>query len=271
MTTLTSADGTTIGYETVGSGPVVILVDGAMCFRDAGPMRPIADRLADRFRVVLYDRRGRGASTDTAPFAVGREIEDIDALISAVGSPAVGLGISSGAMLLLRAAAALGRERIAGVALYEPPLMPEAARAGAAAYTAELTAALARGDQEGAVELFVRRVGMPEEAIAGMRGTPMWAGMVRIAPTLAYDDAAMGDSSVPDALVHALRTPTLTLAGGASPDFLRFGAQALADAILDAQFAVVEGQTHDVDAAAIDLHLRPFFENAGAAAADRRG
>ena len=108
MTTLTSADGTRIAYDIVGHGPAVILIDGAMCFRGGGPMRPIAEALSGQLTVVLYDRRGRGESGDTLPFAVEREIEDIAALIDAAGGQAALFGISSGGALALRAAAALG-------------------------------------------------------------------------------------------------------------------------------------------------------------------
>ncbi|MEO7146381.1 MAG: alpha/beta hydrolase, partial [Terrimesophilobacter sp.] len=142
MPHLTSQDGTTIAYETVGNGPAVILVDGAMCFRDSGPMRPIAEKLAGQFTVYLYDRRGRGGSGDTLPFAVEREIEDIDALITEAGGNACLFGLSSGAALVLRAAENLGPSRINRMALYEPPFRDADDSGSAAAYTADLSAAL---------------------------------------------------------------------------------------------------------------------------------
>ncbi len=239
--TVQSADGTAIAYEVHGAGPVLVLVDGAMCFRDSGPMRGIADAIGDRLRVVLYDRRGRGASGDTAPYAVEREIEDLAAIIDAVGAPAALFGISSGGALALRAAAAL--DAVTRVAVYEPPYMPEPAVAGAHAYTAELTDALGRGDRGAAVEAFLRRVGLPPEAVAGMRHSPAWAGMEALAPTLAYDDAAMGDGRVPR--FDGLAAPVLALAGGASPDFLQYGARAVAETA-GGRFDVLDGQTHDI-------------------------
>jgi len=259
MSTTSSADGTTIGYEAVGSGPTLLLVDGATASRAGGSASRLADALSGDVTAVAYDRRGRGESTDTLPFAVEREIEDIDALIAAVGAPAYAFGMSSGAMLLLRAAAALGPERIAGIVLYEPPLMPEGARDGARQYTADLAAALAEGRRGDAVALFLARVGMPPAAIDGMRGSPAWAGLEAIAPTLAYDDAAMGDSAVPSEVVAEVRIPVLTLAGGASPDFLQYGARELAAAIPGAVFEVAEGQTHDVAPDVAAAHITRFL------------
>lgn len=251
--TVQSADGTAIAYEAHGTGPVLVLVDGAMCFRDSGPMRGIAGAIGDRLRVVLYDRRGRGGSGDTAPYAVEREIEDLAAVIDAVGAPAALFGMSSGGALALRAATAL--DAVARVAVYEPPYMPEAAVAGAQAYTAELTDALDRGDRGAAVEAFLRRVGMPAQAVAGMRHSPAWGGMEALAPTLVYDDSAMGDSRVPRFQPRGVEV--LALAGGASPDFLQYGARAVAEAT-GGRFEVLDGQTHDIDPAAAAAALIAF-------------
>jgi pimeloyl-ACP methyl ester carboxylesterase len=259
MPHLSSLDGTSIAYETVGSGPAVILVDGAMCFRDAGPMRPIAEALAPHFTVYLYDRRGRGASGDTLPFAVDREIEDLDALITQAGGSAAAFGISSGAALVLRAAASLGPQRLSHIALYEPPYLPDPALPAAARYTSELAEVLGDGRRADAIALFMRRVGVPEQAIEGMRHSPGWRATEALAPTLAYDDAAMGDSRIPAELAQGIRVPTVTLAGGASPEFLRFGAHGVAAAVPGARFDVVEGQTHDISAEAVAPHLTAFF------------
>jgi pimeloyl-ACP methyl ester carboxylesterase len=251
--TVRSTDGTPIAYEVHGTGPTLVLVDGAMCFRDGGPMRGIAAAIGDDLRVVLYDRRGRGASGDTAPFAVEREIEDLAALAEAVGGPIALFGISSGGALALRAAAAL--DAVTRVAVYEPPFMPEPAVAGAAAYTAELTEALGSGDRGAAVGAFLRRVGMPPEAVAGVRHSPGWAGMEALAPTLAYDDAAMGDSRVPG--LHGLRAEVLALAGGGSPAFLQYGARSVAEAT-GGRFELLPNETHDVSPTAAAAALVPF-------------
>lgn len=249
-----SADGTAIAYEVQGTGPTIVLVDGAMCFRGAGPMRSIAAALDHALRVVLYDRRGRGESADTLPFEAGREIQDLAAVAEAVGEPLTLFGMSSGGALCLRAAAAL--DAVTGVAVYEPPFMPEPAITGAAAYSAALSGALARGDHGGAVEAFLLRVGTPPQAIPGFRSSPAWAGMEKIAPTLAYDDAAMGDSRVP--LLDGLPAEVLALAGSASPGFLQYGAGAVAEAT-GGRFELLAGQTHDVSPAAAAESLIRFL------------
>src|SRR5262249_12365626 len=94
--TTRSADGTLIAHEKCGAGPPLVLVDGAVCHRASGPSRPLAARLAGSFTVYAYDRRGRGESGDTAPYAPEREIEDLIAVIEAAGGQADVYGISSG-------------------------------------------------------------------------------------------------------------------------------------------------------------------------------
>ena len=259
MTTVTSKDGTTIAHETVGDGPPVILVDGAMCFRDSGPMRPIASELAANFTVVLYDRRGRGESGDVPRSAVGRELEDLNALIDAVGAPVSLFGISSGAALSLRAALALGPARVGHLVMFEPPYLPEEFLGGAARYTTDLARALAQGRPEDAIEIFMRHVGVPEQGIAGARQSPTWDATVALAPTLAYDDAVMGNSIVPpDAARIAI--PTLTLASAASPPMLRHGPEVAARVIPGARFELVAGTFHEPDPAALAARLAEFIE-----------
>ena len=259
MPTVISADGTSIAYETAGSGPALVLIDGALCFRDGGPMRGIADRLSEDVTVVLYDRRGRGASTDTVPYSVAREVEDIDALIAATGGSAALFGLSSGGALAITAAVALGQHRVPRLAVYEPPYFTDDATAAAADYTRALAEALAAGDRDKAVALFLRRVGVPDTVMEGMRSSPGWAATIAIAPTLAYDDAALGDSRVPLALLAALRAPLLALAGGQSPAFLRYGAEQLAEHAPEGRFALVDGQTHDIAPAPLASHLVSFL------------
>src|SRR5690348_8599709 len=101
METVTSKDGTKIAYERSGSGPALILVDGALCSREFGPSPKLAPLLAKHFTVIAYDRRGRGASGDVKPYAKEREVEDLEALIGAAGGKAFLLGLSSGAALVL--------------------------------------------------------------------------------------------------------------------------------------------------------------------------
>ncbi|WP_349862897.1 alpha/beta hydrolase [Leifsonia sp. WHRI 6310E] len=258
MPTVSSADGTAIAYETTGSGPVAVLIDGASASRAGGRSREIAAALADRLTVVVYDRRGRGESGDTLPFAVAREIEDIAALIDAAGGSAALVGFSSGGALALTAAAALGPETVTRLAVYEPPYVPEEAQAPAVEYTAALGEALARDDRDTAVELFFRRVGVPEDQLAWLRQSPHWAGTMALAPTLAYDDAALGDSLIPDEVIAVLRIPVLGIAGGASPSFLHYGAHEIAAAASDGRYVELADQTHDVQPESIAPVLTEF-------------
>ncbi|KAA1400075.1 alpha/beta fold hydrolase [Aeromicrobium ginsengisoli] len=258
MPQLTSADGTTIAYDRVGAGPPMVLVDGAMCLRGAGPMDALAERLADRFTIFTYDRRGRGESTDTPPYAVEREVEDLSALIDAAGGEACVYAMSSGGALALATAAA--GARITGLALYEPPYVAEAeGDAVSADYTARLDELLAAGDRGGAITLFMTRVGVPPQVIDGMRAGPGWARFEAIAPTLAYDNRLLNGSRVPRELAARITTRTVVLSGGASPDSLHQAARATATALPNAEHQILEGQTHDVAPDALAPALVDFF------------
>jgi pimeloyl-ACP methyl ester carboxylesterase len=255
MPTITSADGTSIGFDQAGEGPALILVDGAMCYRAAGPMRPLAERLTDHFTVYAYDRRGRGESGDTSPYAVHREVEDLAALVAQAGGSAYGYGLSSGGALLLAATAA-GVE-FTRLALYEVPFTGETDNK--AAYTRDLNDLLAAGRRGDAVAAFMRLVGMPPPAIDGMRASPAWPMLEAIAPTLAYDDAVLGDGTVPREHAKAVKVATLVLDGSASPETLRTAARGLASALPDARRETLAGQTHDVDPDALAPALIAFF------------
>ncbi|HEX6872845.1 MAG TPA: alpha/beta hydrolase [Micromonosporaceae bacterium] len=256
--TVSSADGTTIGYESVGRGPVVVLVDGAMCYRAFGPMRPLASLLAEHFTVYAYDRRGRGESGDTPPYAVAREVEDVQAVIGAAGGQAYLYGISSGAALAMAAAAA--GSGITKLALYEPPYVAEIeGDARAKDYTEHLHELLAQGRRGDAVEWFMTYVGVPGPVIAGMRAQPTWRVFETIAPTLAYDNQALTGGRVPHDVASAVRVPTLVLAGGDSPQNLQQAARVAADALASATVHTLPCQTHDVSPAALAPALVEFY------------
>src|SRR5688572_14320367 len=139
MTTRTvrSADGTTIAYETTGTGPPLILVDAALGSRDTSAMRGVADLLAEDFTVLTYDRRGRGESGDAPAYAIEREIEDLDALIAVAGGSAFVHALSSGALLALQAGAA--GLSIAKLSLFEPPIREPDDEGETSAFTTEMT------------------------------------------------------------------------------------------------------------------------------------
>ncbi|WP_433720787.1 alpha/beta fold hydrolase [Actinoplanes sp. CA-051413] len=237
MTTVTSADGTEIAYESAGSGPALVLVDGAMCYRAAGPMRPLAALLTGTFTVFTYDRRGRGESSDTQPYATEREVEDLRAIVRAAGGQAALYAMSSGGALALATAAA--DPGVTGLVLYEPPFL-----GGDKEYTARLGELLAAGRRGDAVALFMTTVGVPAPVIAGMRSGPGWSTLEAIAPTLAYDDTLLGDGRVPGEL--PVTVPMLVVSGTASPAAMQQAAQATAAAFPTAEHRSLAGQTHDV-------------------------
>jgi pimeloyl-ACP methyl ester carboxylesterase len=246
---VTSRDGTPIAFDRLGDGPPVIMVCGAMCGRAL--MRPTAEELAKHFTVFNYDRRGRGDSADTAPYAVEREIEDIGALIIEAGGTASVYGHSSGAGLVLHAAA--HGLPIAKIVLHDPPYAPdgdEEARRSSREYGENLKAVLSDERRGDAVELFMTMVGMPQEMVEGMRHTPRWAELEAIAPTLAYDSEVMGDigrdGTMPVDQASRVTVPALVLTGGADYPWMTEVGRRLADAMPNGRHRVLEGQEHAV-------------------------
>lgn len=258
MSNVTSQDGTNIAYEKLGDGPTLILVDGAMCYRGFGPMPSLAELLQSDFSVYMYDRRGRGESEDTAPFTPEREIEDIAALIEAVGGSANVYGISSGAALALRAAAS--GLNITRLAIYEPPFNnDQQAQQDWATYRTNLDQLIAQDRRSDAAALFMQQVGTPPEAIEGMKHAPMWASFEAVAPTLAYDGAVLGDMSVPVEEAEKLTMPVLAMVGGETMAFMAPTAKAIANAAPRGEFRTIAGQTHDIQANVIAPILKEFF------------
>ncbi|MGH2529966.1 MAG: alpha/beta fold hydrolase [Actinomycetota bacterium] len=257
MSKVTSRDGTTIAFDRMGEGPPVILVCGGSVDRMSNA--PLAALLAEHFTVFNYDRRGRGDSGDTAPYAVDREVEDIEALIAEAGGSTLLYGTSSGAALALEAAAS--GLPITKLALWEPPfILDESARPPANQVETynELVAADRRGD---AVEFFMTKVvGMPAEFVAEARNAPWWPAQEALAHTLAYDATIMGDYSLPTERAASVKAPTLVIAGGSDFPWMRETAQALAEAFPDGQTRTLEGQGHDVDPAVLAPALVEFFE-----------
>jgi pimeloyl-ACP methyl ester carboxylesterase len=258
MDKVRSSDGTTIAFDRLGAGPSVILVSGASTAR--GIHAQLAELLAGQFTAYNYDRRGRGDSDDTPPYAIQREVEDLDAVITEAGGAAAVFGNSSGAVLALHAAAA--GLPVTKLALWEPPFMidPDAPRRQQE-YVAQLTQLLGAGRRGDAIALFMRTVGLPEEMIAGMRNAPMWPDMEAIAPTLAYDATIMGDSMVPTALVSSVTAPTLVLDGSGTGPWAANSAQALTATLPNPQRRTLEGQNHNVSWEVLAPVLIEFFSD----------
>jgi pimeloyl-ACP methyl ester carboxylesterase len=258
MPRVNSNDGTSIAYDRQGTGPAVILVTGAL--DDGSENAPLAAELAEHFSVVNYNRRGRGDSGDTPPYAVDREIEDIAALIAVAGRTAHVFGVSSGGMFALEAAmAGLAIERLA---VYEVPYdIADDAPRRYGDYRDRLDAALAEGRRGDAVALFMRLAGSSEDDIVGAKGSPYWLGLEALAPTLAYDAALYGQP--PTARLATITRPTLVATGGGA-ELFEHAADAIAASIPGAERRILEGQAHAADPKALASVLRWFFLTDGA-------
>ena len=267
MRSALSKDGTAITFDQSGQGPALILVGGATSTRR--DQAPLAEVLAAQFTVVTYDRRGRGDSGDTLPYAVEREVEDIDALINEAGGSAFVFGHSSGAVLTLEAARLLPA-KIMKLAVYEPPFFIDDSRPPAPAnFATQLSDLIASGQPGEAVVSFMTLVGMPVQMLNDMRQSPMWPRLEAIAPTLVYDMLVIGDTESGDPLTlrrwATVTVPTLVMDGtvffGSTEQhaFLRHGAQELAAILPHAHRRTLEGQDHGPAITMLAPALQEFF------------
>jgi pimeloyl-ACP methyl ester carboxylesterase len=262
MGAVTSKDGTRIGFDRAGSGPPLILVDGAMCYRGSGPMGPIAKLLASHFTVYTYDRRGRGESTNVLPYSVAREVEDLQALIAEAGGSACVCGLSSGAALA--AEAAHQGAPITKLALFEAPFFVDDTRAPLPPdFIPRLEQAVASNERGEAVKMFMKLVGVPAVFIALMRFTPPWKKLTGIAHTLPYDMRIVSEHQwgkpLPRQRWSGATMPTVVIDGGKSPVWMRNAARELAGVLPNARYETLPGQTHMVKASALVPALRNFF------------
>jgi len=262
MGTVTSNDGTRIAFDRVGSGPPVILVDGAMCYRASGPMGPIARLLSSHFTVYTYDRRGRGESTNVEPYSVAREVEDLQALITEAGGSAYVCGLSSGAALAVEAAH--HGAGITKLALFEAPFFVDDTRAPLPSdFIARLEQAGASNERGEAVKMFMKLVGVPAFVIALMRFLPPWKKLTGIAHTLPYDMRIVSEHQWGKPLSRrrwaGATMPTVVMDGGKSPVWMRNAARELAGALPNARYETLPGQTHMVKASVLAPALLNFF------------
>lgn len=262
MSTVTSADGTTIAYSRTGRGPALILVDGAMCYRASGPSAKLAEELKEHFTVYTYDRRGRGESGDTAPYAPEREIEDLAALVKETGETPCLFGQSSGAAVALEAAQA--GLPIAKLATYEAPFIVDGTRSPVPDdYVRLQEKSLADGRRGEAVKRFMRIVEVPAFVIAMMQLMPAWSKLKAVAHTLPYDsafvDAYQKGRPLPADRWSAIAVPTLVIDGGKSPAWMRNANKALADVVPGAEHKRLAGQTHLVKPKVLAPALIDFF------------
>lgn len=261
MSQVISKDGTKIGFDKSGQGPAIIIVNGAMGFRAFYGDESLVAMLSNDFTVYVYDRRGRGESTDTKPYAVEREIEDIETLIDDAGGTSFLYGVSSGAALTLLAASRLGATKVPRLALYEPPYGSDSnqGKADFAAQKKKLNELIRDGKRGDAAAFFITSLGTPPEALDGLRRSPDWPFMQSVEHTLSYDYAILGDGAIPVDLAKTVTMPTLVMNGEKSFDFMRDAAETLRKVMPNARWETLKDQTHEVAPDVLAPILKTFF------------
>jgi pimeloyl-ACP methyl ester carboxylesterase len=264
--TVISKDGTIIAYEQTGTGPVVILVSAALADRTAS--RRLARALSDRFTVINYDRRDRGSSGDTQPYAIEREIEDASAVIDAKGGSAYLFGSSSGSVLALDATTQLG-PKVKKLYMYEPPFIVDSSRpAMPPTLASEIEQQVAQGNRNDAVKLFFTKgMGIPPIAVALMRFLmPGWSKMCGMAQTIPYDlailDGTQSGQALPAGRWKSATAPVKVAVGARSEPFFHNGAKALAQMLPSASFESIHGLNHGallLAPAALGKDIQQFF------------
>ena len=263
MATTRSKDGTRIAYSRAGTGAALIFIDGALCYRGSGPSGPVAELLKEHRTVFTYDRRGRGESGDTPPYAIEREVEDIAALLSEAGGSATLFGVSSGAALALDAASCLSG--VTRLVLYEAPFIVDDSHAPIPPdFLSRLEEAIASDRRGDAVKMFLRLVGMPAFALTMMRILPVWKKLTAVAHTLPYDIRIVEPNQqgrpLPASRWSRATMPALVLDGGKSPVYMRNGMRALAGLLPGATYRTLPGQTHMVNAKVVVPLVADFLQ-----------
>jgi len=259
MQHVTSKDGTIIAYEQSGQGPALVVVGGVL--GDHHQQAGLAALLAEHFTVYNIDRRGHGESGFTAPYAVEREVEDIDALITEAGGSAFVYGTSGPGVLCMEAAARGLSPKMKKLAVWEPPYVLEGSRPPVPQdYKEQLTQMLREGRRGDMVELFfTKAVGMPVEFVAPMRQAPFWAAQEAFAPTTINNAILMGDFSLPKERIAQVTVETLVIDGGTIP-WISQAAQAVAETLPHAHRHTIAGQPHNVADEALAPVLIEYFQ-----------
>lgn len=250
-----SKDGTRITYDKVGKGPALVIVGGALSDRKGGG--PLARELSANYSVYTYDRRGRGDSGDTKPYASEREIEDLSAIIEQAGNNAYVYGVSSGAALALHGAVRLGPDKITKLAVYEPPYGQEQAEFDA--QKARVNELVNDGEPGEAAAYFLTAIGMPADDVEAMRQSPEWERVAKIDFTLEYDYVVLGNGQIPSNVTQ-IEVPTLVVDGTESLAFMHPTADRLAELIPEAERRTLEEQTHQAAPEVVVPVLKAFFD-----------
>jgi pimeloyl-ACP methyl ester carboxylesterase len=258
---VTSKDGTKIAFEKSGTGPALIIVSGALSARALfeGEPRLLVETLSKHFTVYIYDRRGRGESTDEQPYAVQREIDDLESLIDNAGGRAYLYGVSSGGALSLHAAGKLGAAKVPKLAIYEVPYgqskeVFDKQKQG-------VNERIKNGKPGDAAAFFLSEIGTPKEALEKMKSSPAWGTIEKIDFTLGYDYQVLGNGAIPRDVVKTITIPALVMAGEKSMDFINTTAKQLAGLMPNAEHKTLKGQMHQPKTEAVAPVLIEFFNN----------
>jgi len=239
ISTVASVDGTPIAIECAGAGPSLLIVHGGT--GDRTRWTPLFPLFASKFRVCAMDRRAHGGSGDTAPYSLQKEVEDVVAVVAAQPGPVFVLGHSFGAVCAFEAA--FHTAKIAGLALYEPPVRV----ADHSVILARMEAMMRSGDREGALVTFMREIVLisPDE-VAVMKGRPSWAGLLATVETSVRQDRALSQYQFNPARARTMTVPTLLMEGSktASPE-VKGSIDSLRETLPHATLHIFEGQEHN--------------------------
>lgn len=261
MAHIESKDGTHIAFDKSGEGPALIIVSGALSYREMDEDRKLVSALSKDFTVYVYDRRGRGKSTDTEPYSVESEIEDIEGLIKDAGGSAYLFGVSSGAALSLLAASKLGKAKVPKLALYEPPYGTDSEKDKKeyAEQWKRVTELISTGRPGDAATFFFKSIGIPPEALENIQKSPQWPLMKGIEHTLAYDFAVLNDGAIPVDAAKKATMPALVMNGDKSFDFMSAAAKNLSKTMPNVQWKTLKDQAHQASAGILAPILTEFF------------
>ncbi|HMK03471.1 MAG TPA: alpha/beta hydrolase [Ferruginibacter sp.] len=257
-----SKDGTRIVFSKTGAGPAIIIVNGALSYRAVYDDSSLMSALSKTFTIYTYDRRGRGESSDTRPYHVDREIEDLEALIEDAGGSARIYGSSSGAALSLLAAARLGKAKVPQLVLYEPPYVSvsEKDKQHFTEQGKRIVELVSKGNRGDAISFHFAAIGTPPEALEKLRRSPEWPLMESVEPTLAYDYAILDDGAIPVDAAKKIAMPALVMSGEKSVDVMGEAAKKLAGIMPDAQWKTLKGQAHQPSPEILATALKEFFK-----------
>jgi len=246
--TVVSADGTVLAVSDGGTGPALVVVGGAFDHHGTPTVERLTSTLRDRYRVVTYDRRGRGASSDTDPWAIEREVEDLAAVVDTIDGPATALGMCVGAGVVLHGLA--GGVPLGGAVLYEPPYRATVdPHADDVVFADVLDEYVGAGRRAQAVRAYLAHVlGVPMGQITALRlKGALWRSLVTDADVLSRDVRVLNGLAIPERVAAAVGVPLLVAAGGDGLEWMRQAARAVVEAVPGSEYTELPGQGHVPD------------------------